>query len=730
MPSPDYATTSDKTKISRILTTPKKGYKLGTTSATWNKLKSATAVTTTTKESNKSDDSDSDSNTHADPSAAIPPAEDVKRDNITMINPNGDLVIVYPYAFILEVWSWSQQNSCKSKLDDTLYLKFQHKLLEDDEFDEHLYIESILLVVSSLSSDGTYILVVKEGNNRKLYVEVIADEYFQLYIPDQMNGSQLTIKLSEQFFIVSNIQGYMMVYKFEITADGRFTSSRANSDFKLDHLKSVSTQPFLAEDPKLDIEDGMVLMKTSCFDNKPIFDLVGSWLVYSPTTTEYNHMNNLKKNHNESRMFTPVKLPPPGPLLNRVLLTLSNTALDGLFRLSEMGSNKFQNYMNKNRQNSKKSNKLSLDKDFVISMNSVGKAIGKILYSTASNLNKKSTKNNELCKIVDLSNGNTICFFKPPGGISNLSLSPYDLQLVNSNLRGDNFYLWDLYKCPNQISLIGKFLRGKTSAIIKDIYWFINTTKNNLNGHMITSNNSGFGCITKKSGSIHWYNINYLSCGNLNNNLPNILGASSIDQSKLFNKSNFSDLWILSSFKSNKFITIPTLEEFKFNQLAVIDNKDQLRLISPLNGAYGYKFQLPKNPVNPIISKDFKFSCESPNTSQLENDKNNVIPLSQTEIETCAPYLNLINNPLIEFSTFDFKINDGDLNNFINIYENFGECIPTKVIDFDNKQKSQMSDKETNDLLNQFSEGFDIEDDHTTLNDNDTKDKANDIMTK
>ncbi|EGW31529.1 uncharacterized protein SPAPADRAFT_62117 [Spathaspora passalidarum NRRL Y-27907] len=258
--------------------------------------------------------------------------------------------------------------------------------------------------------------------------------------------------------------------------------------------------------------------------------------------------------------------------------------------------------------------------------------------------------------------------FKPPGGISQLSLSPYDLQLVHANARGDSLYMWDLYRLPVEISLIGKFSRGKTSAIIEEIFWFINNYENKRDEGEVFGNNSGFGCISKSTGSLHWFNINYLA-GSYNNNRPNSFKKTSFAPGK------FMDSWILSSLKAKQFVSIPTNQCSNLNQLAIIDENLVLKLISPLNGHHFYQFQLSKVPV------DSQFV---PKTSSIEKphipSSPYVNPLSQAEIETCAPFLNLINNPRIEFATFEDD-------NLEEIFSEFGNMVPEQVITFRSKPK-------------------------------------------
>lgn len=685
------------------------------------------------------------------------------------LGPNNEIIILYQ-TFVLEIWNWYPPDTnvnAKSKVlnGDTMYLHAQANLRDTDVMLEDGRIESFLILKRFDNTTKLHCLTTLVNSSplapskRSVY-RILADlkslKFFPpepLSIPNEILDKPCSIKASENFLTVANSDGFM--YFFKLSFDKKTNSisfENVNKNFKLNNIKQSCCQPTLAKYDKLAsvLEDDQLLLETSTFDGKPIFDLIGSWLVYSPTKYEINHLKNmvcttngsvskpkrpsLSSSTTSTKLFTPIKLPPPGPLLNRVISNLSNNALDGLFKLSELSSKKIKRYMKKDR---KKSNELQLDKEVIVSLNSIGKAIGQTLYNTASTI-QKTTKNlanvdNEIIKIIDLSNDRTMAIFKPPGGVSSLCLSPYDLQLVNANLRGDNFYMWDLYKSPNEVSLLGKFIRGKTSAIIQEIFWFINNNLQELNGTPM-GNNSGFGCITKHSGSIHWYNVNYLSGGNLLNNFPNSLGDKN---DKLYNSDNFLDSWILSSLQARKFVALPTCSNiigdsingdmngssvkdrdrhfFNMNQLAIIDKKNQLKLISPLNGYHGYKYQLPTTNVNykeaEALSQAYKFShseksiLEAINALNLSNRRfEDINPLSQTEIETCGPYLNLIGNKNIEFSTYDFDNDGNDKDNFTKAFTEFGNIIPVKKIDFGNNQFE--INKEEDELLNKYSDGL------------------------
>lgn len=517
-----------------------------------------------------------------------------------------------------------------------------------------------------------------------------------------------SLKVSSLFIVVLSSKGhlYVLQYKQKILEDssysegGKFIPANENGSLLL--IYNHCTIPIVNDESLQGIKSQEILLKTSTFDSSAVFDIVGNWLVYAPDRTEIDYFKRLQVSNDSSAngrtdkksaaksMFTPVKLPLGNPLLMKMVSSLSNNAFDKLYKLSQYGTKKFRNYMS--------SSSKIIDKD--VSLHSISNSIGKALYSTATKLKKQALSSgaNEYIKIMDLSNGRILATFKPPGGISYLSLSPYDLHLIHASYRGDNFYMWDLYKLPKEVSLIEKFARGKTSAKTKEIVWFVNDENTNV----LPGTNSGFGCITKESGSLHWYNINYLFCGNETNNYPNLIDTGLAQKSPP--NGQFLDLWILPSNKALRFFKLPRLSNLNnfdssdnteqmlrsINQLSFLDSDGCLRLLSPLNGKHTCKYVLPYQEKK----KDEEDSGNSNGNSQdleenLENQVPNFtslsnigtarkfdIPLSQTEIETAAPFMSLIKNRKVEISYYDFG-EDADPDLFFKEFSTFGNDIPT-----------------------------------------------------
>lgn len=681
------------------------------------------------------------------------------------VGKNGEIFIVRPQEGLVELWDWvppsQSKKNAKPLVGDTLYIQDQNAIgsfhstgsLEPKD-------KKSIEVFKVLQVDDVYLLLlVTKQKTATLEVHEFFSKRSTLLIQthalpafmtdkDDSTDALLLLKVGKDFLIISNNKGQLYILKRK---EKLFILP--NTDLGCNNIRKSACVPLIEDFEGLStLSDDELVFQTSKFDGKPVYDIVGNWLVYCPTRKEYRYLNAINNSNGKIKgnpkqkelglldddssrdrstksksIFTQVKLPPPGPLLSGVISALSNSALDGLFKISEVSSNRLKHYMNKDKGKSKADRELKDDfpgdsKDLVHSLNSLGKIVGRILYSTASStantIQKKSmalkSNDNQLIKIVDLNNDKNMAIFKPPGGVSNLSLSPYDLQLVQANIRGDNFFMWDLCKLPDEISLIGKFTRGKTSAVIKDIFWFIN---NYGNSSVIKGNNMGFGCITKASGSVHWFNINYLS-GDFMNNRPNTLMKDAMSETPSKMLDHFLDNWVLSSLHAERFIVLPSLannidNEYSqvhnpnMDQLAIIDSKQQIKLISPLNGSHLFKYKLPVDCVSPNLMRERRIGLyNSPATNRRNHKSQPVIPLSQTEIETCAPYLNLIDNKNVSFATYKFQGHGTKKQNFIDFLNDFSEDLP--IIDINIGGKGSPS--EIN-LLNHFSNGLIIDQD-------------------
>lgn len=665
---------------------------------------------------------------------------------IVRTGSDGEICVFYPKLSVYQFWHWAEcgdfykaekykKGEPEEDFEDSKEILIAGAKQGATYVGDSLSLRSIIRVpgrkcwdvaIMTVSEAKQVLLSLVRTRNGSVLEARCVDEAWTIKLPPYLTG-ELKIKATSQYVTVLNKLGLVYVLKYDTKAKVPLVSANTSGD--LLSVVTHSSRP-VAERAGIELAEGDLLFQTAISDNNAIYDIVGSWLVYSPLKVEIEYYKQLVHSSDQvssslqllklrKSLYTTVKLPAPGPLLYRVVSGVSNLALDKLYKLSEMSSKRVRGYL-------ARSDKI-LDKD--VSLNSISNSIGSALYSTANKIKKlaMSYGENEIIKVIDLTNGQTLAMFKPPGGISHVSLSPYDLQLVHASFRGDNFYVWDLYKVPQEVSLIGKFTRGKTSASIKEIVWFVN----NRNG--VEGTNTGFGCITKKLGSIHWYNVNYLSCGNENNNYPNNLdgGGNAVLQS-----GQFLDLWILPSMKAMTFCKLPSCANvpetftakqnhkddehfFKLNRIAFIDQKNCLRLFSPLNGKHTFKYALPAEPVadppyvgliSECVSDPHQFAHLQPNSSTEA-----YTPLSQAEIETCMPYVSLINNKNVEFASYNFGSSaDTTASAFYNHFEEFGSEIPVSTFDFRESGNTSPLLSSEEDLLHKFSGGLDISPDNYT----------------
>lgn len=642
-------------KVDKIQTSVKKGYKLGSSSATWKKLKQVTS----------------------DPK--------INRDVMVESGPLGEVFIIHLDRQTLEVWYWLDPDSSRGKdseyySGDTLYFYFLC-----DISCNNTPITSVQYVGGDLESGYQFLVLYQDLELDLIKVQpgVLKASLLQvLELPDYFTrvndkGSEsdvmkISIKTSKNLIVVANSRGLMYVFKLV-----KGTYKPANCNNALSSLKKSASLPILRDLKLLDkVSDNSILFKTSCTNGTPIFDLKNNWLVYSPCKVESNQIKI------SGTGLTPVKLPSSKRLLNNVLESLSNNALDSLFKLSKYSNQKINDYLNNDQS-----------VDFKTIKNSLNKLLNQTINTISDSIDAMS--DNQIIKIVDLENDKVLCVFKSPDGISHVSFNPYDLQLVSCTLRGDNFFIWDLTKLTSEISLMGKFVRGKTSGVINEIFWFINNNESDKSASpILKGSNSGFGCISK-SGTIHWYNINYL-LSNLNNNYPTFIGKEfPAHSSSMLNLSDFLDSWLLGSSHFEKFVKIPNLSHLSpsnlrcLDQLAVIDGNKNLKLLSPLNGLNSVTFELPTTPT----------SHKSRLNDTLITKRSVVMPvrspLSQFEIETCKPFINLINFNNIQISNYDFSGNELDA--IVQHYEDLNaDEIPYKT----QKKPSTLSEEDCVDLSN------------------------------
>lgn len=190
----------------------------------------------------------------------------------------------------------------------------------------------------------------------------------------------------------------------------------------------------------------------------PLLDLQGRWLAYCRDAPDLDGV------------LTPVGLPPPGPLLERVLESLSMTAATSLKSLVAAGSRYYWGYESSQPNNATNS-KAGLS---MRSWNILG-------------------RKPPVVTVIDLQTGKETCSFSPPSGLSFLSLSPYDLSIATASHNGEHVFTYDLTFADKEVNLVSKHQRGKTPARVGGIVW---------------TASGGLGIVNAKQGSLHWFQRN------------------------------------------------------------------------------------------------------------------------------------------------------------------------------------------------------------------------------
>lgn len=248
----------------------------------------------------------------------------------------------------------------------------------------------------------------------------------------------------------------------------------------------------------------------------PLFDMSGRWLAYCPKNLSNE---TLSRSNTSSALGTPLKLPPPGLVLDRILENISSTTASSIKSISDAGVAGIRNYLSSstspygttladtyakkqqaniilvgnNKFSIDSSGRVALTKDSAaaagLSSPTTPAAVVAALPNALSSL-FQAQANSSPVQVIDIETQKPICTFIPPQGVSHLSLSPYAATLATVSLRGDAIFTFDLSFVPLQVSLTGKYIRGMTPAKVHQVEW---------------DADGGFGIITRDKGSVHWF---------------------------------------------------------------------------------------------------------------------------------------------------------------------------------------------------------------------------------
>lgn len=524
-------------------------------------------------------------------------------EQLVKIGDNGEIFI--SFGNTLEVWDWSpsslqlrQMETDRLPVDDHeggsggLYLVASlTDLAPNDEILDFLPIE-----FNQLANTYKVLLTLKRDGEIVFLTEKIG----------QFHEDDDSIETS--IILPPAIHGY---YPFKIKSSSSKFIGIATNEGSLTVFDQTKSQP-------LPFNLNVKMLNDDC-----LFDIQGRFLAYVPAdgddefNSEDTHLTRLNvPSYNSKSVYS------------RLVENLSNTALDGISNISHnlqkknLQTNPSQQQQQQQQHDIKKNLKLYLSS---------------FINGGGSSKDSKSSK----VILIDLESQRQIACFKPPNGISNLSLSPYNSHLITINSRGNQIYKWDLTKIPNEIDLIDIQIRGKTSSIVGQIHWY----SNNI-----------FQILTSQTGSIH----SFFTDSNVHNwILPNLeishigrirpyyysTSATTTNNNKSVKNSSSS-----SSSSNNNMI----IAKSKFsNDIYLID----------LNGAYNLKYQLPTLPIPRSLLPDYipiyavkEITIKTPPPQPLVGRKRaGKSSLSQVEIETCVVGEPLVKNRRFEFATYNFK---------------------------------------------------------------------------
>lgn len=605
---------------------------------------------------------------------------------------NSEIFIAYKNT--IEVWDWfpspldnTLDTPKLSQAGGTLFLT-ACKTIDSVSSNNHNHSNKDMHIVSfkplNCYRDTNYYVVV-------VCLKLRNDYYFQLHslgqipinkdnliqqslvLPPSSFGSYpYTIKNTDKFYIISTDEGCLTIFN---------KTNRSNP------LSNMT-------------------LEAKVFDGKPLFDLSGRWFVYVPNNTQEIVQNLKKLNYKKKQLnktlkkklkdqqrrgsrnsgefydedndettpeiddddveldVTPLKLPTSGPLLNRLIKSLSSTAIDGAFKLSEIGTNKVKTYFS-NQKLQTEANSNIIDNVSQENMKNIKNSL--VNFINANNNAKKNMNSSQFVVLIDLLTEQPMAIFSPPGSISNISLSPYDAHLATCSARGDNIYIWDLARIPKEISLVAKHNRGRTPSSIDQVLW--------------NTGSSAIGIITRATGSLHWFN-NYTD----NNKANNDWVLSGLKSSKIFLgpraaeingisssvRSSIADVKNVSNSESDNSITKYNFKKRPLSHnltktciLSLNAYSGTLLIISPANGSINWKYELPIKPIPDSLRPDYLVPklAEIKTHNNLTNygsdcvkikDYSQIDPLSEIELETCDPFTPLYMNRRFQFGIYNF----------------------------------------------------------------------------
>lgn len=365
-------------------------------------------------------------------------------------------------------------------------------------------------------------------------------------------------------------------------------------------------------------------------DNRPLITMHSRWLAFCPKKAPKQGSSfSAKRNSNDVNDSIPsthtnVELPPPGPLHERLMESLSTAAVASLKSLSDAGKAGLKHYLSRSQVDSSVANNGnhgSIPKNrhemygyyaenyYYFDDEKRSKAgspeslseqgYGRVFESAGSPPGLKALGNMffgnpdtaKTVHVVDFLNNVTMGYFVPLHGVSALSLSPHDTALAVVSTKGDSIDTYDLSFLPHKVIFSGRYIRGRSPAKAQNVVW---------------SKLGGLGLSTWDKGSLHWF-----------------------DKRRSYNATN--KIWKFSGWKIDE---VKVFNASQRSSLLLLVRQGQVMVVDPTNGKCQSKFDIPMTPLR--MSKE---PLGSPSPAPSEKSlADPVDPLSEYELETCLPY--------------------------------------------------------------------------------------------
>lgn len=353
----------------------------------------------------------------------------------------------------------------------------------------------------------------------------------------------------------------------------------------------------------------------SSTDGSPLLDICGRWLVYAPKRPASNK--------------TPLKLPPSGPLYERIMENVSSTAAAGLKSLSDAGVAGLKHYFKLDENEGGGGVDIGSNGHHLMHYNNGGTSSNGGTGSGSSMINRGilngllfNDSSSTTIQIIDIPTESTICSFTPLYGLTHLSISPYDAALATVSSKGDHVYTYDLSFLPSEVSVVGRYVRGKLPAKVSRVLW---------------DNHGGLGIITSEKGSLHWFDKRRSL--DSSNKVWKLSGWGIEDGAVVGRKDDEEPLEpTLETNGTNNDTLTPPVIPVKILLL----KQNQVMISDPATGNCIWKYDLPLSTIDEA-NDDEEVHEDTDDDEERNGDtkkpaKSEADPLSFYEMETCLPY--------------------------------------------------------------------------------------------